>query len=152
PEADAAQPSQFWGRAATATAAGALLSTYLTDQPPKIVYDPPVSEQQAFIEREAAVTIQLTDPPIEEFLQPDQRPYQEHLAACQAAHQDLTAVDPELLLAERAEELNAAHPPLHPADHLGAASCLTGDWLGSVRTVHWVPTRLIVATGHKRWG
>lgn len=76
--------------------------------------------------------------------------YAEHAQACERiAHRLCGRAGPGEYLAERAAQLNATDPqPSHAATMFGDQDPANTDHDGAFHTTAWVPTTLVVATGH----
>ncbi|MBP2329342.1 hypothetical protein JOF56_009727 [Kibdelosporangium banguiense] len=155
PPSDGATPCRFWGTAPTARAAAHVLSCYFHDQPPQVVFDPPLpATPPPLFEAWRGADLSLEGPSIPELLARRGPVYDQHVAACRTARDLLRRHgDIQSFLAQRAVDLNATDPQLPSARALDSVGTLVnGDQGGVARTVQWVPTRLVVATHHPTWG
>ncbi|HET6285800.1 MAG TPA: hypothetical protein VFG15_03485 [Amycolatopsis sp.] len=148
-------PWKFWGIAATPASAAHALAWYFLDQPPQIMFDPPISAQPC------ARTTWDADrspegPSVRDLLDRRGPIYRQHLDAALATREVLRsrADDLRAWLSERATHLNATDPQrlLHSNVLNTPTLGVNRDHLGFVHTVTWVPTPLVVRTDHPIWG
>ncbi|WP_157405119.1 hypothetical protein [Actinopolyspora halophila] len=149
-------PARFWGHAPTLQSAINTLATYVHHQsPPTVVCDPPLPPSPlpwAPLNDDSDVS--LEGPRLAEIVHSQSPAYADHLTACAAARDELVSRNVAEYLAERAAELNATEPQLVDKNWFPeqAAKPANLDHGGFANTVQWVPARLVVATGHSRWG
>lgn len=152
--ADGASPWKFWGYAPTAHAAAHALSWYFVDNPPAIVFEPPLpTRPRPWVPSSWDADLSREGPSARDLLERRGPVYEEHLAACRAAREILRRQgDVEIYLAQRAAELNTTDPQLRDSDALTPFDSANPDHRGSVDTAHWVPTNLVVSTDFPTWG
>lgn len=155
PVGDGTSPQKFWGAAPTARSASHTLRWYFRDQPPQVVFDPPLPPApRPLAPFGPDADLSLEGPSTADLLAQRGSIYDQHIAACQRVREQLRGRgDVPGYLAERAACLNATDPQLADYEVLGSAGDPDNlDQAGFAYTVQWVPTALVVATHHPRWG
>jgi hypothetical protein len=149
-----AQPSRFWGFAATPQSAAATVAGYFLDRPPTVRFDPGLPAQpRPVVSFTVEADISLEGPQIHDLLAKRGEVYAEHIAACAAVRDRLAGRDLRRYLAEQADRLNATDPQLplnYQPDKVGPPA--NHDHRGFACTVHWVPASWVVATSCPVWG
>lgn len=149
-------PWKLWGTAPTAGAAAHAVSWYFLDRPPAITFSPQ-PRQGPYVQIDWESSRADEGLRVRDLLERRGAIYQEHLAACRAAREDLRGHESEIkqFLAGRADHLNAIDPQhirdsrvLRPID----SPCNRDHRGARVDTVQWVPTHLVVRTRHPTWG
>lgn len=150
-------PTRAWGMATTPRMAEHVLRAYTADCPPATVtFDPALPDGRLPL---AGLDIDQADlselgPKINDVLSQRGAIYDQHIAACEVARSALREHgSPARYLAERAALLNQIDPQLERDDMLSPVDYgLVDDYRGFVHTVDWIPTSLVVGTGHQIWG
>lgn len=108
-----AQPSRFWGFAATPQSAAATVAGYFLDRPPTVRFDSELpAEPRPVVSFTVKADISPERPGIEDLLAERGEAYAEHIAACAAVRDQLAGRDLRRYLAEQAARLNATDPQL----------------------------------------
>lgn len=151
------EPCRAWGMATTPRMAEHVLRSYAADRPPATVtFDPALPEGRLPL---AGLDIDHADlselgPKINDVLSQRGAIYDQHIAACEVARDALREHgSPSRYLAEQAALLNETDPQLERDEMLSPIDYgLIDDYRGFVHTVQWIPTSLVVGTGHQIWG
>jgi len=152
---DGSAPWKFWGYAPTAHAAAHALRWYFLDNPPAIKFEPhQPAPPLPWTQNSRDADLSLEGPSVSELILRRGRIYDEHLAACRSAREILRDHgDVARYLGDRAAELNTTDPQLPDSDALEPLDPPSNpDHGGSVHTVQWVPTHLVVSTEFPTWG
>lgn len=154
PITNPAGPDEFGGFASTPLAAADLISQWFTGQATAhMTFDPPAPEKPKLASGgEAPDMIDYVEVH-RHVLQHGGLCYQQLRDACAATREHLRGVDISQLLAQRATLLNNTDPhlPNDPKLPIGAPHNDEQHHKASLSSACWVPTRLIVSTGHP-WG
>ena len=155
PDSRTEGPFRFWGFASTHQCAAYTIAGYFSDQSPSVTFDPPIPltpRPLAVFDADRS-DISPEGPSVIDLLDMRGPVYDEHIAACRQVQELLSGQNLDQYLVERSAWLNATDPQLAEDDGIDfSKSSANHDCQGSVWTVQWVASPLIVAAGHQSWG
>ncbi|MFW5421063.1 hypothetical protein J0910_31085 [Nocardiopsis sp. CNT-189] len=157
PDPSGRGPLRGWGTAPTPASAAYTLASCLSPQVPEITVteDPPASG--ALRPRYGAVALPAgAGVGTDELVAAGGPCLEEHLAAVEKTSAELASLsdkDLQALLGGRAAALDARSPQVEDCQAIGdVGEPRNPDHWGRWESAEWVPTRLVVATWHPRWG